>query len=119
MTNEEIRRFDQVSGEDAHSFKWSHDGRFIAKTSIKKINVPEGEEAKEPEEEPTPNQVSVYELPSCKLCADNDGNRTSIPVDGVKDILWFPNKNWIVYTSFPKSENVQPRVTFLEFPSRR
>ena len=119
MTNEEIRRFDQVSGEDAHSFKWSHDGRFIAKTSIKKINVPEGEEVKEPEEEPTPNQVSVYELPSCKLCADNDGNRTSIPVDGVKDFLWFPNKNWIVYTSFPKSENVQPRVTFLEFPSRR
>lgn len=51
MANEEIRRFDQVSGENALSFKWSHDGKFIAKTTIKKIVVPEGEEAKEPEEE--------------------------------------------------------------------
>lgn len=42
MANEEIRRFEQIAGENASSFKWSHDGKFIAKTTIKKINVPEG-----------------------------------------------------------------------------
>lgn len=49
MANEKIREFEQFSGEDAHSFKWSYDGKFIAKTSIKKIVVPEGEEVKEKE----------------------------------------------------------------------
>lgn len=59
MANEKIREFEQYAGENAHTFKWSYDGKFIAKTSIKKITVPEGEEAKEEEkeeeEEPQPN----------------------------------------------------------------
>jgi hypothetical protein len=54
-----------------------------------------------------------------KLCEDGDGNRTSIFVPGLRDIMWVPNRNWVVYTSFPPGENVMPRVTFIEMPSRR
>jgi len=54
-----------------------------------------------------------------KLCQDSDGNRTSIHVDGLKEFGWFPNRNMIVHTSDPSGETVFPRITFIEFPSRR
>lgn len=40
-------------------------------------------------------------MPTGKLAADMDGNRTSIQSDGVKEFMWLPNKNWINFTSFP------------------
>jgi hypothetical protein len=41
-----------------------------------------------------------------KLTADSDGNRVSIPVDGIKDFDWCPDKNIIVHTSFPEGQNI-------------
>lgn len=119
MANEKIREFEQYSGENAHTFKWSFDGKFIAKMSVKTLKAAEGEEAPEEEEEPQNNQISVYEMPGGKLCQDLDGNRTSIQADGITEFLWFPNKNWLCFVSFPSNTNVHPRVTFLEFPTRR
>jgi uncharacterized protein with WD repeat len=54
-----------------------------------------------------------------KLCTDSDGNRTSIHVDGLKEFGWFPNRNMIAFTSDPAGDTVFPRISFLEFPSRR
>lgn len=52
-------------------------------------------------------------------CADADGNKTPIPVNGLDAFLWMPNRNVLVYSSFPADENAKPRVTFQEMPSRR
>lgn len=46
MANEKIREFEQFSGENKDTFKWSYDGKYIAKTSIKTIKAAEGEEDK-------------------------------------------------------------------------
>jgi WD40 repeat protein len=43
QTLEKIREFDQSRGEDAHSFKWSFDGSFIAKIVRKEV-TPQTEE---------------------------------------------------------------------------
>jgi len=54
-----------------------------------------------------------------KMIEDGDGNRTSLYVEGLKEFLWAPNRNVLIYTSFPPGENVFPRVCFTEMPSRR
>jgi hypothetical protein len=38
LSLEKIREFEQSLGEDAHTFKWSYNGEYIAKQSVKKIN---------------------------------------------------------------------------------
>jgi uncharacterized protein with WD repeat len=43
----------------------------------------------------------------------------AIHVNGLEKFMWMPNRNILVYTSFPSDENARPRVTFLEMPSRR
>jgi hypothetical protein len=60
----------------------------------------------------------VYELPSMKMLKDQDGNRTSILIDGLDDFVWAPHKNVLVYSSFPAGENSLPRVSFMELPGR-
>ena len=75
----------------------------------------EGEEEKQIEEaEPTEDDekvyVSIFEMPSCKLLKDDQGDRTSIYVEGLRDFEWAPHKNVIVYTSFPEGENAYPRI---------
>ena len=54
-----------------------------------------------------------------KMTKDSDGHPTSIYIDGVKDFQWTPHKNVIIHTSFPTGDNVYPRITFLDMPSRR
>ena len=71
------------------------------------------------EDELEKTYITVYQLPSMQMCEDSDGNKTSIPVNGIKEFMWAPNRNIIVYASFPQGENVMPRVTFMEMPSRR
>jgi len=143
MTLEKIREFDQVRDEHANTYQWSYDGKFIAK--IKKEFVPieySEEEVKKQEEEreafiqkreagdenaeepvfPTETVkqfLAVYELPSMRMIEDSDGKLTSIYVEGLKEFLWAPNKNVLIHTSFPPGENVFPRISFTEVPSRR
>lgn len=52
------------------------------------------------------------------MVEDSDGNRSSIYVEGLKEFLWARNKNVLIYTSFPEGENVYPRISFQELPSR-
>lgn len=54
-----------------------------------------------------------------KMTKDGDGHPTSIFVDGIKEFKWAPHKNALIHTSFPAGENVYPRITFLDMPSRR
>lgn len=80
---------------------------------------PKNEAGEELLDEKPKSYISVFELPSMSLCQDNDGHKTSIFIDGLKDFTWSPHKNVLVYTSFPEGDNVFPRVNFLEIPSRR
>lgn len=129
-THEKLREFEQASGEDGNTFKWSFNGKFIAKytkkvitkevESASPVKQEEGDEDQDVEKvEIIKSYITVYELPSMKMCEDGDGNRTSIFVDGLKDFMWAPHKNCLVYTSFPQGENVFPRVNFVEMPTRR
>ena len=125
MTHEKLREFEQQIGEDGNSYKWSFDGKYIAKMTKKAIKKEpvEGEEdqieEEDEEEEQFKTYITVYELPTMKMLEDMDGNRTSIPVDGLRDFFFMPNKNLIAHTSFPADDNVMPRITFMEVPSRQ
>lgn len=82
-----IRDFEQVKNEE---FMWSFDGNFIAKKTFKvipKAAEAEGEEEKQIEEaeEDEKVYVSIFEMPSCKLLKDDQGDRTSIYVEGLRD----------------------------------
>ena len=54
-----------------------------------------------------------------QLLEDSDGNRTSIPVEGIKEFVFAPHRNMIEHTSFPGDQNVFPRITFMDLPSRQ
>jgi len=120
MTCEKIRDFEQAVGEDADSYQWSFDGNYIAKITLKHTpiekyeaqvaaEVAEIEKAIKDEQDPpvfqsetTKSFITVYELPSMKMCEDGDNNRTSIYVDGLKEFKWAPHKNVLIYSSFPE-----------------
>lgn len=53
-----------------------------------------------------------------ELIQTSDGVKKSITVDGIEDIMWAPNRNFLVYTAFP-GDNQHPRVGFIEVPSRQ
>jgi hypothetical protein len=53
-----------------------------------------------------------------ELIQTSDGQKKSITVDGIEDLRWAPNRNFITYTAFP-GENQHPRVGFIEIPSRQ
>jgi uncharacterized protein with WD repeat len=53
-----------------------------------------------------------------KMIVDMDGNRTSIPIEGLKEFHWAPHRNMLIFNSFPKGENIMPRTTFMDVPSR-
>lgn len=132
QTHEKKREFEQATGEDGLTFKWSFNGAFIAKVTTKTVvkeiessptkkkEKDDGEEKEAAETiEIEKTYITVYELPSMKMLEDSDGNRTSVFVDGLKEFMWAPHKNVIVYTAFPTGENVFPRVNFMEMPTRR
>lgn len=123
QTHEKIREFDQLLGEDGNTYQWSHDGGYIAKYTKKPFKK-ETEEGAEPSKETEESEefktyITIYELPSMKLLKDVDGNRTSIPADGLKEFQFLPGRNIIIFTQFPPEVNMLPRITFMELPSRR
>jgi len=40
-----------------------------------------------------------------ELIATDDGIKKSITVEGIEDWMWAPNRNIIVYSSFPSDDN--------------
>ena len=123
QSGEKLREFEQFANEDGNTYQWSHDGNYIAKMIKKEIvqEPVEGEEVKEVEEEDKKYKtfIAVFELPSMKMITDSDGNRTSIPVDGLQEFHWAPHKSMIIYNSIPDGDNVMPRTVFMDIPSRR
>jgi dipeptidyl aminopeptidase/acylaminoacyl peptidase len=118
--NTMIREFEQAQGEDAKAFKWSYDGTFLAKITKKAVKKEEEVKASEAEEDQIEEQeeeenlityITVYEMPVCKVIQDQQGDRTSIKVDGLEEFEWAPHKNIIAHTSFPDGENALPRIT--------
>lgn len=90
QTLEKVREFEQQNGEDANAFKWSHDGKYIARILRKPIKkeIKEGEEPQEDEEpEKFKTYISVYEHqeeePKLIMTKDGDGNLNSIFIDGL------------------------------------
>ena len=121
--------------ENMDTYKWSPDGKFLAKkfkTELKKdgtedVKVKEG--------------ISVYELPSMQILQNKDGQKKSITVAGIKNWEWAPTRNTLIYSCFfgkdeedeedygdeeeekkiaATQENVMdPRVGFMNIPSRQ
>jgi len=74
-------------------FKWSNDGKFVARSG---------------------NEVlSVYESPVFGLL-----DKKSIKIPGMKDFTWSPTQNIIAYW-VPEDDNAPARVCLMELPSRR
>eukprot|EP00744_Colponema_vietnamica_P002564 GILI01003999.1.p2 GENE.GILI01003999.1~~GILI01003999.1.p2 ORF type:complete len:690 (-),score=205.63 GILI01003999.1:143-2212(-) len=95
-TGQQLRGFSEVGAWP--SFKWSPDGRFLAKL---------GEDA-----------VYVYETPSMKLVEDpRTKKRTPMKVEGVKDFCWSPSDNYLALW-IPERGNVPARVTVYGLPQR-
>lgn len=53
-----------------------------------------------------------------ELLENEDGQKKSITIDGIQEFQWAPHANFFAYTAFP-SNNVHPRIGFIEIPSRR
>lgn len=66
----------------------------------------------EDESEIEKTYIRVYQLPEMQACADAEGNKSPIYVNGLDCFLWMPNRNVLVYSSFPNDDNAKPRITF-------
>jgi len=93
-----IREFDAEVDEDEHSYKWSQDGKYLAKKfrteTIVDDKVTKVEEG-----------LSVYTLPSMQLLQNDEGQKKSITIAGITEWMWVPNKNFIVYVAtFPQED---------------
>jgi hypothetical protein len=52
-----------------------------------------------------------------ELMANEDGNKKSVTIEGITEFQWAPHKNFFAFLAFP--ENTQPKVGFIEVPTRR
>jgi len=129
-----IRELPIADDENIDTYKWSYDGKFLAKkfrTEIKK----DGTDAKIKE------GISVYELPSMQILQNSEGQKKSITIAGVRDWDWAPTRNTLIYSCFfseeedseeddyenereeevkkPQTNVMDPRVGFMNIPSRQ
>jgi translation initiation factor 3 subunit B len=74
-------------------FKWSHDGKYIARKGR--------------------DLISIYELPGMNLL-----EKKSLKAAGVADFDWSPADNLLAYWA-PEQDNTPARVSVVEIPSRR
>jgi uncharacterized protein with WD repeat len=52
-----------------------------------------------------------------ELITNDEGQKKSITIEGIREVKWAPHKNFLVYSAFP-GETQHPRIGFLEIPSR-
>jgi translation initiation factor 3 subunit B len=122
-----IRTLPYAEDEDENSYKWSDNGKFIAKKFRTEIKKEEEKSSKVKE------GISVYSLPSMEMIARADGQKKSITIEGIKDWMWIPGKDAIAYSCFygteqlndededyeeKKSQLKPPRIGFISIPSR-
>lgn len=130
-----IRELPIADMENIDTYKWSSDGCFLAKkfkTELKKegtdeIKIKEG--------------ISVYELPSMQILQNNEGQKKSITIAGIREWEWAPTRNTLIYSCFfgeeeedeedyygdeeekkvkePVPDVMDPRVGFMNIPSRQ
>ena len=89
-----IRELPIADMENIDTYKWSSDGCFLAKkfkTELKKegtdeIKIKEG--------------ISVYELPSMQILQNNEGQKKSITIAGIREWEWAPTRNTLIYSCF-------------------
>ena len=86
-----IRDFQAEAGEDKDTYKWSYDGNYLAKRMI-------AETTKEGGESKVKEGISVYELPSMQLLANEEGRKKSITIEGISQWQWAPHRNLLIYT---------------------
>lgn len=86
--NEPLRSFDS-----GHSFKWSFDGKYIARLGK--------------------DMISVYETPSMNLL-----DKTSFKIPGVAEVQFNPACNMMSYW-VPEKDNIPARIGLIEIPSRK
>ena len=112
----EIRTFELEVGDNANSFKWSHDGTYIAKKFKKELESGRVKEG-----------ITVYELPTMDIIKDSSQKKTSITIAGIYDWSWAPARNMLVYTAnldpideedVAAANAPDPRIGFIEVPSR-
>jgi translation initiation factor 3 subunit B len=107
---DKIRSFEKEMFDKAESYKWSHDGKYIAK----KFRTDKTNELGETK---TKTGLSVFGLPSMDLL-EKDGNKKSITIDGIEAFEWSPSAPILVYSAFPEGNNQYSRVGFLKIPQR-
>ena len=131
-----LRELPIADFEDIDTYKWSYDGKFLAKkfkTDLKKEGT---------DEVKTKEGITVFELPSMQILTNNQGQKKSITIAGIKDWHWAPQRNTLIYSCFfgPDEEEeddyygdeeekkvettkaapvMDPRIGFMNIPSRQ
>lgn len=91
-TNYEVNGSKVIALQDPNTFKWSSDGKYVARVGI--------------------DTVSVYELPSMALLG-----KKSIAAKDVQDFSWSPRGPYLAYWA-PSFGNLPSVVNIIEVPSR-
>lgn len=76
-------------------FKWSFDGKYLAKVTTGKNGA-----------------LSVYEAPNMGLI-----DKKSFKVENIQEFYWSPSENTISFWT-PEEGNIPARVTLIKVPSR-
>lgn len=88
---EVIRELPIGDNEDIDSYKWSFDGQYLAKKFQSELKKEGSNEVKKKE------GISVYELPSMELLKNQEGQKKSITIPGIRDWAWAPQRNTLTY----------------------
>lgn len=115
-TGKELRSFDKDLSNSWPAFKWSFNGRYLARITedTKAMAVAlKGEHKKNAKERMRFLQISVYETPHMGLL-----EKKSLKVEGVQDCQWSPSQSIIAYW-VPERDNIPARVALVEIPSRK
>lgn len=129
-----IRELPISDEENMDTYKWSFDGKYIAK-KFKTTLAKEGTDEVKVKE-----GITVFELPSMQILQNREGQKKSITLAGVKHWEWAPKRNTLIYSCFfgddesdeedygdeeekkaavPKTPVMDPRVGFMNIPSRQ
>ncbi len=124
-----IRELPYADDESIETYKWSFDGKYLAKKFKSQLKKDGTDDVK------TKEGISVYELPSMQILQNNEGQKKSITIPGIRDWDWAPARNTLIYSCFYGDEEegddeyeeeekktqttvMDPRVGFMNIPSR-
>lgn len=126
-----LRELPIADDEDTETYKWSMDGKFLAKKFRTELKKDDNSEVKVKE------GISVYELPSMQILQNSEGQKKSITIPNIKEWCWAHNRNTLTYVCYETPEEVEeygdeeeeekkyvepatdPRIGFMNIPSRQ